>query len=58
LDSGGVIPTDRGGGLAAMVRFMFNIQKEKHGRAGGASRLGSGSAYHDKQLLAMLRGSD
>jgi hypothetical protein len=58
LDSGGVIPTDRGGGLAAMVCLQFNIQKEKHGRAGGASRLGPGSAYHDKQLLAMLRGCD
>jgi hypothetical protein len=58
LGSGGVIPTGRGGGVAAMVCIKFDIQKAKRGRGGGVSDRGPGSAAHDSELLVMLRGCD
>jgi hypothetical protein len=60
LDSGGVIPTDRGGGLAAMVCIKFNIQKggRGHGGGGGVSLPRPGSLAHDAELVVLLRGLD
>jgi hypothetical protein len=68
LDSGGVIPSGRGGGVAPMFCIKVNIQKGGRGRDGGVLRgcdsrafgdpAGGGEAAHDLGLLVMLRGCD
>ncbi len=56
--SSAVIPTGRGGGVAAMVCIKFNIQKGGRGRGGGVSRIRPGSPAYDSELVVLLRGLD
>jgi hypothetical protein len=67
FDSAGVIPSGRGGGVAAMVCFKFNIQKGgrvrgagsgQQLRGGGMGQELRGEAAHDSGLLDMLRCCD